>query len=611
MAKQEQLYTIGRDAVMQLTSVLPELYKYKRIETVDKVFGEEAEDFVYRIEMPPNHAYVLNCVKGYYLFDSWQDYNNPDQEYSYIQFRANGVDDGMNITNLSWHVSPIPYYYQAYVPSFTKFNPAIPEEFDYMNPNFDWSAFEEWKREHPDIPEYIPRDDIDFIDIYFHSPAGSKDELHITMDFVNSNNRSVYWINKPDEVDVDFQKVLDNIQPKVIQPAWTGQNILPIRLSLTANNGNGIKIDPEFLQTELAQTPTSTIMRFGTYCGFTGDKVQIDCNNLRLINFVGAAFLNTFNASPGSSKAYDDVFINMDYPDNFSDHVRVSTCGINHPYILQPGSRGAWVFNELITKQIDAYLASESTSPFYFNPSPIIIDDYGNVKIDTYPGGYDDGALIMPRDCKFDERLVRLPNINIGSGYASNIVRMICNPLSGGEGYWKVNNIPVFNIGKLRTEKFSIFMEFEPMNDYKISPKEVTFAVGEGAKLDSDIIIVFRAWTPYFMSPNAKFPYVYDDETYNLYKDQPYICGGDYNDAEIIARGSDYYAFNRESAVKLFNSLPPMAEGYKGTINFVRYDDNSNPGCKTGENMGWDDIADEEIAVATERGWTVTFSKNR
>lgn len=84
---------------------------------------------------------------------------------------------------------------------------------------------------------------------------------------------------------------------------------------------------------------------------------------------------------------------------------------------------------------------------------------------------------------------------------------------------------------------------------------------------------------------------VYNEETYQELKDNPNWWTG------LLA----YSRYNHTSAVETINSLPDVSSGSGNTIKFGR-----NAGLNTDEGP-CGNLTEEEIAVATARGWTVSF----
>lgn len=89
---------------------------------------------------------------------------------------------------------------------------------------------------------------------------------------------------------------------------------------------------------------------------------------------------------------------------------------------------------------------------------------------------------------------------------------------------------------------------------------------------------------------------VVDDATYQALKNDPDWWSTNYN----------YSRYNHESAVRTINSLPDTSaylatKGGTNTIIFGYHDGKLTDGGSTG------DLTEEEIAVATAKGWTVSF----
>ena len=92
---------------------------------------------------------------------------------------------------------------------------------------------------------------------------------------------------------------------------------------------------------------------------------------------------------------------------------------------------------------------------------------------------------------------------------------------------------------------------------------------------------------------------IYDDETYQALKDDPdnYVAG-------YATENPHYYSrYDKASALRTINSLPDVsASGGTNTIKFK-----GEAGLKT-DNGAINTMTEEEIAVATAKGWTVSFA---
>ena len=84
---------------------------------------------------------------------------------------------------------------------------------------------------------------------------------------------------------------------------------------------------------------------------------------------------------------------------------------------------------------------------------------------------------------------------------------------------------------------------------------------------------------------------VKDDATYAALKDDP----------DWFTHDIAYSRYNRLSAINTINSLPDVTQGSGNTIKFT-----GNNGSKT-DGGAINTMTEEEIAVATAKGWTVTF----
>ena len=81
-------------------------------------------------------------------------------------------------------------------------------------------------------------------------------------------------------------------------------------------------------------------------------------------------------------------------------------------------------------------------------------------------------------------------------------------------------------------------------------------------------------------------------ETYEALKDDP----------DWFCTSYDWCRYNRNSAINTINSLPDVSQGSGNTIKFYKSAGDQIPGG----NMN--DLTEEEIAVATAKGWTVTLT---
>ena len=108
----------------------------------------------------------------------------------------------------------------------------------------------------------------------------------------------------------------------------------------------------------------------------------------------------------------------------------------------------------------------------------------------------------------------------------------------------------------------------------------------------------------YFNSDDEYYPNLFppdkkitDDASYQALKDNP----------DAWTKMPEYSFYNHDSAVETINSLPDTSaylteNGGTNTINFL-----GNSGSNT-DGGAINTMTAEEIAVATAKGWTVTFS---
>ena len=90
---------------------------------------------------------------------------------------------------------------------------------------------------------------------------------------------------------------------------------------------------------------------------------------------------------------------------------------------------------------------------------------------------------------------------------------------------------------------------------------------------------------------NEEYYDVHDDVTYNQYKNEEY-----WFTAKV-----EYSRYNHDSAVNTINSLPDVSAGTGNTIKFK-----GEAGSKT-DGGAINTLTEEEIAVASAKGWTVTL----
>ena len=102
---------------------------------------------------------------------------------------------------------------------------------------------------------------------------------------------------------------------------------------------------------------------------------------------------------------------------------------------------------------------------------------------------------------------------------------------------------------------------------------------------------------------------IYNDETYQRLKNDPdWFSSGGYNDGKNLTSSTfdlqtskNYSRYNHDSAVRTINSLPDTSAYGTNTIKFC-----STAGALT-DGGAINTLTEEEIAVATAKGWTVSF----
>ena len=102
---------------------------------------------------------------------------------------------------------------------------------------------------------------------------------------------------------------------------------------------------------------------------------------------------------------------------------------------------------------------------------------------------------------------------------------------------------------------------------------------------------------------------IYNDETYALLKDDPdsFCIANNYNVGNKDYRCYDYSRYNHDSAVATINSLPDTSAylATAGGTNTIKF--KGAAGAKT-DGGAINTLTQEEIAVATAKGWTVSLT---
>ena len=102
---------------------------------------------------------------------------------------------------------------------------------------------------------------------------------------------------------------------------------------------------------------------------------------------------------------------------------------------------------------------------------------------------------------------------------------------------------------------------------------------------------------------------IYNDETYALLKDDPdsFCIANSYNRGGKDYRCYDYSRYNHDSAVATINSLPDTSAylATAGGTNTIKF--KGAAGAKT-DGGAINTLTQEEIAVATAKGWTVSLT---
>jgi hypothetical protein len=168
----------------------------------------------------------------------------------------------------------------------------------------------------------------------------------------------------------------------------------------------------------------------------------------------------------------------------------------------------------------------------------------------------------------------------------------------------EIRGLPVWNESYYDSNMFSGSFN----SNYRI--KDLTFDLNEdgspkSARWKNQVIdltpYVGYIWMEYgildYSSGITKDKRVTDDATYQSLKDDP----------DWYTTNADYSRYNHDSAVNTINSLPDTSEylATAGETNTIKFKGAS--GSKT-DGGAINTLTDEEIAVAIEKGWTVTIS---
>ena len=102
---------------------------------------------------------------------------------------------------------------------------------------------------------------------------------------------------------------------------------------------------------------------------------------------------------------------------------------------------------------------------------------------------------------------------------------------------------------------------------------------------------------------------VYDDATYQALKDDPdwfSIQSTSNSFSNLICKNAEYSRYNHDSAVATINSLPDTSAylASAGGTNTIKFKGSAG-GATDGGAINT--LTEEEIAVATAKGWTVTL----
>ena len=155
--------------------------------------------------------------------------------------------------------------------------------------------------------------------------------------------------------------------------------------------------------------------------------------------------------------------------------------------------------------------------------------------------------------------------------------------------------LPIFPApAKLKSNNFnSTFEDVKSMRKFVFAPPPA----GNEAVLWSHQTINLAHWLSGYDPSASGSKVIYDDETYNLYK----------NDPDARAQSLEYSFYNHDSALETIRSLPytQMVDVPDSQLqNVIKFYGKS--GEKT-DGGAINTLTTEEIAIATNKGWTVSF----
>lgn len=614
MATQSPLYTIGRDAVMQLTSLQGELLPYRRTVKFQHKFGVAEEDYKVTVDIPST-AYSMHVKndKQYVSLSStilpnatffgWYSPDVGEQTYENWNYQNGQKWEG--------HIATAPEYFdptykvESIQSTLTVMmhNPAIPPEFDMDNPNFNWEEYEQWRQENPGIPERVPRP-LHQITLWFHSAEGYEDEVDLEFDFLKNDNKATYWIDKPDEYDVKFEDLLKNLGPYMFN--------LPVTIDLSQENYNLPSV-PSKYKVLLPVKPNS-IFQVGKLVGFNqmNWEIQCDCRDSSFPQLLSDGCFTCTNNNPlfnGNTGPY--FFINLPSVEKLPNIRREGyryLYGVSFPYIFPANGgqgNGMDLQGDLLNLIVEAFFAeypNDSSVRFLYAPYPSYAP-YTELDMSSIRGlTYHPRSIIW-----FPKKLVQIPRDRLRLESIDSFKRLQ-KMFSPGwsewddgtyvytEGKWKILDIPLWKDETVSGQSYLFSINDSANNQRDIITSAITFNYEKDYTVKSPLEI--RIGSRKLDWANETDLVVKDAETYNLYKGKPYLI----TDENAIG----YYPFTRKSIVDLFNSLPPVESGVSATIildYYYRVDVAQNT-----DEGGWNSLTDEEIAIATTKGYTVTIT---
>lgn len=149
-----------------------------------------------------------------------------------------------------------------------------------------------------------------------------------------------------------------------------------------------------------------------------------------------------------------------------------------------------------------------------------------------------------------------------------------------------------------------IFMTQEDGTPYNANWKTQTIDLSSNIGYLSSNISSYENRVLNYNAGITKDKRVYDDESYNRLKNDKDWYAFDESDANISLA---YSRYNKQSAINTINSLPDTSSylATAGGTNTIKF--KGAAGSKT-DSGAINTLTEEEIAIATVKGWTITFA---